>query len=212
MIILETIKEKECVDMGLFEPVWTSKNPKKIIAAIEKKFYPKKFPLRRIPLDVANTIASSLSDDSVCTMLFSKLTDHVMGYQPKYSLDDCIELVEKCPAEYWQLAYAAILRTLLRKTFPPAGEHFEYTHYTKILKVYEKVTDEKVKAEAQESYWMTHPPSKFEHEFNKKRQEEMDANRRNQANKSKEQKEKDAQAYVESKQKLDREYYESGGN
>jgi len=199
--------------MSLFKPAWLSKNPKKVLASFRKDFkdgYGKVGYGYTIPLDVARQVAQKITDETVCIELFTNLAESkIKSKRPPITIDDCIEVAELCPGAYTQLAYASILRALCKESFiTPALRNKQYSHYCDIMRIYDKVTDESVKAEARRSYLLECPPDKARYESGIHSQQQIDDNRGRNENRTKEQMERDQLAYTKYRQDIDREYYE----
>ena len=148
--------------MGLFKPAWQSNNPKKVLAYLRKNYYYSTFYRRCIPESILADIVPNINDDEVCKAVFSNMAinTNTSGGRPIgefYTVDKCIQYAEMCPAPYVQTAYASILQMFCKISFKPHQQEREYPHYCSVMRIYERVTNESVRAEARSTPVMQNP-------------------------------------------------------
>ena len=206
--------------MALFKPAWQSKNPKKVLAFLEKKYHSNPaIASRTFARNVVADIISNLNDDDVCRVVFENIArwSHVLRSGPNYySVDECILYAERCPAPYVQTAYASILLALCKKTSIEKEE--EYLHYCNVLRVYEKVTEESVRVEARGSSIMQNPPDEEWYKSHVQQQKEMEEEKQRklaehyaELERKKKEKENWEQYHRDARYRAERESWESGG-
>ena len=206
--------------MAFFKPAWQSNNPKRVLAFLEKKYHSNPaITSRSFDRNVVADIISSLNDDVVCRVVFENIArwSHVLRGSSIYcSVDECFQYAERCPAPYIQAAYASILLALCKKTFVEKEE--EYLHYCNVMRAYEKVTDESVRAEARSSSIMQNPPDEewYKDYLQQKKELEEEKLRKQDEHYAeigaiKKEAEERAQYLCDHNSRIERESWESGG-